>query len=55
MRAIASRSEIPLSLDLGLIGGRKDATGESASPVISETASGILSCISELSCIGNVI
>jgi hypothetical protein len=53
MRGVASRSEIPIFLDLGLIGEGEDATGDDASRVFSETPFGTLSCISELSCIAN--
>ena len=52
MREIARRSGIPIFLDLGLI-DEEDATGDDASRVFSETPFGMLSCISELSRIGN--
>ena len=53
MREIASRSEIPSFLDLGLIGVGEGATGDGASRVFSETPFSILSRVSELSRLGN--
>lgn len=55
MRAIATRSELSLFRELGLIGEREGATGDSASRTFSETVFGILSWILELSCMGNGI
>jgi hypothetical protein len=52
MRAITTRSEIPLFRSLRLIG---DTTGNSATRIFSETVFGSLSWISELSCTGNGI
>jgi hypothetical protein len=40
MREIASRLEIPIFLDLGLIEDGEDATGNDASRVFSETPFG---------------